>query len=61
MISAACGTLKIYWHKLGHRCGIRAPGPEVSAWCHDEEANFLALNLMHDIVAGAKDVEQARS
>src|SRR5689334_15396907 len=23
---------------------------EVSARCHDEQANFLALNLMHDIV-----------
>jgi hypothetical protein len=33
---------------------------EVSARCHDEQANFLALNLMHDIVTGAKDVEQAR-
>jgi hypothetical protein len=34
---------------------------EVSARCHDEQANFLALNLVHDIVTGAKDVEQARS
>jgi hypothetical protein len=33
---------------------------EVSARCHDEEANFLALNLMHDIVTGAKTVQQAR-
>ncbi|HWK72331.1 MAG TPA: hypothetical protein VNS29_15965 [Burkholderiaceae bacterium] len=33
---------------------------EVSARCHDEEANFLALNLMHDIATGVKDVEQAR-
>jgi hypothetical protein len=33
---------------------------EVSARCHDEEANNLALNLMHDIVTGAKSVEQAR-
>ncbi|HET9335259.1 MAG TPA: hypothetical protein VFO12_02495 [Sphingomicrobium sp.] len=33
---------------------------EVSARCHDEQANFLALNLMHDIVTGAKDVQQAR-
>lgn len=33
---------------------------EVSARCHDEEANNLALNLMHDIVTGAKTVEQAR-
>jgi hypothetical protein len=33
---------------------------EVSARCHDEQANFLALNLMHDIVIGAKNVEEAR-
>jgi hypothetical protein len=33
---------------------------EVSARCHDEQANFLALNLMHDIVTGVKDVEEAR-
>ena len=33
---------------------------EVSARCHDEEANRLALNLMHDIVVGAKTVEEAR-
>jgi hypothetical protein len=37
----------------------RTPG-EVSARCHDEEANNLALNLMHDIVTGKKDVSQAR-
>jgi hypothetical protein len=24
---------------------------------HDEPANFFALNLMHGIVAGAKDVD----
>jgi hypothetical protein len=34
---------------------------EVSARCHDEEANFLALNLMHDIVSGAKSAEEARA
>lgn len=33
---------------------------EVSARCHDEQANFLALNLMHDIVTGAKSVQEAR-
>lgn len=33
---------------------------EVAARCHDEQANFLALNLMHDIVTGAKTVEEAR-
>jgi len=33
---------------------------EVSARCHDEQANFLALNLMHDIVTGAKTAPEAR-
>jgi hypothetical protein len=33
---------------------------EVSARCHDLQANNLALNLMHDIVTGAKTAEQAR-
>jgi hypothetical protein len=33
---------------------------EVSARCHDEEANNLALNLMHDIVTGAKTADEAR-
>jgi hypothetical protein len=33
---------------------------EVSARCHDEQANFLSLNLMHDIVTGRRDVEDAR-
>src|SRR5919109_1188327 len=33
---------------------------EVSARCHDEQANFLALNLMHDIVPGRRSVEDAR-
>jgi hypothetical protein len=33
---------------------------EVSARCHDEQANNLALNLMHDLVTGAKTVDEAR-
>lgn len=33
---------------------------ELSARCHDEEANFLALNLTHDIVEGSKTVQEAR-
>lgn len=33
---------------------------EISARCHDEQANLLALNLAHDIVTGAKSVEEAR-
>jgi hypothetical protein len=33
---------------------------EVSARCHDLEANSLALNLMHDVVTGAKTAEDAR-
>ena len=34
---------------------------EVSARCHDEQANMLALNLMHDIVTGAKTAQDARA
>lgn len=34
---------------------------EVSARCHDEQANFLALNLMHDVVTGARGVADARA
>lgn len=33
---------------------------EVSARCHDEEANTLALNLMNDIVTGKKNPQEAR-
>jgi hypothetical protein len=33
---------------------------EVSARCHDEQANMLALNLMDDIVRGEKDAAAAR-
>ena len=33
---------------------------EVSARCHDEQANCLALNLMHDIVTGTKSPQAAR-
>ena len=34
---------------------------EVSARCHDEQANFLALNLIHDIVTGQKSPDEARA
>ena len=34
---------------------------ELSARCHDEEANRLALNLAHDIVMGDKTARQARN
>lgn len=33
---------------------------EVSARCHDEQANMLALNLMNDIVTGKKTTQEAR-
>ena len=33
---------------------------EISARCHDEEANFLALNLARDIIDGKRSVEDAR-
>lgn len=34
---------------------------ELSARCHDEQANLLALNLAHDIVTGSRSVENARA
>lgn len=34
---------------------------EVSARCHDEQANLLALNLMHDIVTDKKTIDEART
>ena len=39
---------------------IRRTEGLLSARCHDEEANFLALNLAHDIITGKKNVEQAK-
>lgn len=33
---------------------------EISARCHDEEANYLALNLAHDIITDQKSVAEAR-
>jgi hypothetical protein len=38
----------------------RAAG-EISSLAHREEANFLALNLAHDIVSGDRSVEEARN
>lgn len=34
---------------------------EILARCHDEQANNLAVNLAHDLVTGAKTVEEARA
>lgn len=34
---------------------------EVSARCHDVQANSLALNLTHDMVTGTKTVDEARA
>lgn len=33
---------------------------EIGAACHEEGANFLSLNLAHDIIAGERKVEEAR-
>ena len=33
----------------------------ISARCHDEQANNLALNLAHEIVTGRKTVDEARA
>lgn len=40
---------------------IERTAGEVSARCHDEEANLLALNLVNDIVNGRKTVQEARN
>ena len=39
---------------------VERTGGEVSARCHDEQANTHALNLMNDIVTGEKSAEEAR-
>ncbi|MDS0258359.1 hypothetical protein NDI56_02915 [Haloarcula sp. S1CR25-12] len=39
---------------------VRRTRGELSAECHGEPANFLALNLAHDILAGEKTVGEAR-
>jgi hypothetical protein len=39
---------------------VKRTAGEASAQCHDEEANTLALNLMHDIVTGQKSMQEAR-
>jgi hypothetical protein len=33
---------------------------EISACCHDEKSNFMAINLAHDILQDKKTFEQAR-
>lgn len=33
---------------------------EISAYCHDEQSNILALNLAHDIIRDKRNFEQAR-
>ena len=42
------------------RVSVKRTAGDVSARCHDEEANSLPLNLMHDIVTGTKTPEEAR-
>ena len=39
---------------------VRRTRGELSAECHGEPANFLALNLTHDILSDEKSVEEAR-
>lgn len=39
---------------------IRRTQGEISARCHDEMANLLAINLSHDIILGKTTVEAAR-
>jgi hypothetical protein len=52
-----------YFDDLAHYDGsviVERTKGEISARCDKEEANFLALNLAHDIVTGNKSVEEAR-
>lgn len=39
---------------------VRRTDGTIAAKCHDEEANYLAINLAHDVVTGAKSVDEAR-
>lgn len=39
---------------------IKRTRGELSAECHGEPANFLAINLVHDILEGDKTVQEAR-
>lgn len=39
---------------------IRRTQGEISARCHDEMANLLAINLSHDIILGKTTIEEAR-
>lgn len=43
----------------GSVMAVRTRG-ELSARCEGEEANFLAINLAHDIITGERSVEDAR-
>jgi hypothetical protein len=47
--------------KFGGSVVVERTAGQVSARCHDEQANFLALNLMHDLVTGTKGVEETRA
>ena len=40
---------------------VRRTDGEMSAKCDKEGANFLAINLAHDVLTGKKTVEQART
>jgi hypothetical protein len=41
-------------------CLVDRTAGEVGARCDSEAANFITLNLMHEIVTGTKSVEEAR-
>lgn len=40
---------------------VRITRGELSAMCDNEDMNYLALNLAHEIITGKKTVEQARA
>lgn len=41
-------------------CLVDRTAGEVAARCDSEAANMITINLMHEIVSGAKTVEEAR-
>ncbi len=39
---------------------VRRTDGTIAAKCHDEESNYLSVNLAHDIITGSKTVDEAR-
>nr|WP_244548035.1 MULTISPECIES: hypothetical protein [unclassified Bacillus (in: firmicutes)] len=50
----------IIWHSLMASLYIDRTAGEATAKCDQEAADFMALNLMHDMVTGRRNVKDAR-